>query len=300
MKVESPSRRITASVVATGALVVAMLAGGSTSAQADIPTAVTFDGSEATVEFGATWTIELAVTSEAGLLDTPDGTIDIFVEGIAGPFASGVPIHLGGEAFVTQPSGSPLLGTGDHHFSAIFRPAAGSGLVSSQSLVDYVLTVTSLAVDAHATMVDVFGEEGTPFLELGADGSFVDALGAPPGTWAVTVVDGSEQVLAVASPQLAGATERVRISLAEVTRPGSKLSIVAEFTPDPSVAPGVTVTQPQPVAYQVEGLTPVGFLAASLSVPWWAVVTGLLVLGGAVAWLVVILVRRRARPTKAT
>jgi hypothetical protein len=260
-------------------------------AHADTPTSIAFTSQSSTVEFGGDWVIGVTVSTAPGLLlDQQSGTVEVQVEGVPGVFAS-VPVFEGGDAFVSQPVALPPLGSGEHRFTAVFRPAAGSGLVTSQTPTPYVLTVTPLAIEAHAELVEDT-LEGTPSLELSLSGSYVDSHGTPPGSWAVSGTDGDRDSLSTTIEQDAG-SDPASISLADTVRPGRTLTITAVFTPDASIAGGVEVTQPATVEYTADPLTALETLQVGVPLPWWLVALIAIVVLGLVAALIVVLVRRR-------
>jgi hypothetical protein len=192
----------------------------------------------------------------------------------------------------------PLLGAGTHSLTAIFRPAAGSGLGGSQTSVPFQLTVTAAALTAESATVEVGGDESSPYLELRTTGPFVDTWGTPAGTWSVSVERDGEKVLSDEVSQTAG-SESELVALGALTRPGSTLLVTTEFVPDAAVASGLELTQPKKVTLEIPALSPVEFLTSSAQLPWWlvAVLTALVL--GAVAWLLVVLVRRPRVPAGA-
>lgn len=266
--------------------------GVATPAAADVATQIAFDQPGATATFGSDWVVPVTVTaSDFGVLDGPAGTVSIFVEGVAGAYAEGMPIYRGGVAFFAQPDARPPLGAGAHLLTAVFTPAAGSGLMTSQTATPFTLTITPLALEAHAAVDEAVGDEAAPYLHLWLSGEFVDALGAPAGSWEVAL--GSDDARTMTLEQPAGSADPLEVSLADDVRPGRTLEVTATFLPDPAVAGGIELSGPEPVSYQAPSRSPGDLLASSVLLPWWLVIVLLLLLAGVVAALVVLLVQRR-------
>lgn len=265
-------------------------------AAADEPSTIEFDSASESVEFGSNWVVTLTIDGPDYItVDTPSGTVEVLVEGIAGAFATDVPIYRGGVVYLSQPTDVALLGAGEHRLTAIFHPAAGSGLVSSQTPTPFVLTVAPLALTATATVVDDSLDPGAPYLELDTSGAFVEALGSPAGQWTIAVTDGSNQVLARTVDQSAGATEPERVSLADVIRPGRTYAIETTFEPESEAASGATLTGPEPISYTVPAASPIEFLTTAVALPWWLLALLVLAVLGSIAWLIVVIVRGRPR-----
>ncbi|MET0975409.1 MAG: hypothetical protein ABWX82_07050 [Leifsonia sp.] len=296
------------------AAIVAVIAGGAIAVA--VPqvafaesgaTTTTFVGEPAvSAVFGSDWylTIAVAAVEPYDSVQPSSGTVDVYVDGIAGAYAAGLPIQADGLVYVAQPTAQPLLGAGEHSLRAIFNPAAGSRSQTSQTTAEKILTITPLDVTAtvSASMDASVSEE--PLLRASLAGSYVDAAGgAPAGTWSFEVTDAkgnavfSEQVA-----QEAGETDALVIPVdAELPR-GSEFSVTSSFTVDPSIAQGVTVTQPAPDSFTSASATLGETMVTPVAVAWWAVwaaIAGLLLLTAAAVWLLVLVVRRRRTPPTA-
>ena len=115
-------------------------------------TTIVFDAAEGTTEFGDPWTVGVTVGNrQSGPLAADVGTVDLFIEGIAGTFVGDVPLLRGGDAFVTAPLGEPALPAGTYRLFAAFVPDVRSGLVASQTTTPYTLTVEAVPLAAQAT-----------------------------------------------------------------------------------------------------------------------------------------------------
>ncbi|MFC9559120.1 hypothetical protein [Agromyces sp. NPDC056965] len=277
-----------------------MVVGSSVPAVAgDGGTTIAFVENQAsTVPFGSSWVLTVEVAAAAseeehgygiGGIGPESGTIDVFVEGIAGAYATGIPLQETGIAYVAQPSGQPLLGAGAHTLRAIFNPLAGSRLQTSQTQTPFVLTVAPLTVVAHvdATMDATAGEY--PIVTGSLSGSAVDTWGgAPAGIWKFTVQDAEGEAVferEVAQPGLS--SETVAIEVDDRLARNEEHTVVAIFTPDPSLAQGLTVSQAPAAAFTSASASVGEFLVAPVVLDWWIVVVSgilLLLLGGGLAW----------------
>ena len=265
-------------------------------AQAATSTTISFTSTAVTAAFGSNWVIGLKVAFASGgftgdVLDTQDGTVDVTVDGVPGTYASGVPIYRGGQAFLSPPDSAPLLAAGAHVLHASFRPAAGSGLVSSTTAKPATLTITPLALDAKNVLINDATVVGSPVLRMSLSGAYVDALGTPAGSWAVKVQSAGANVLEKTVPQPAGSTIPVDVSLAEAAKPGRTLTFSGVFTPDPAVAGGITLTNPSPATFAVPSLSFVQVLATPVVLPWWLFILLLLLVLGLIAAAIVLLIR---------
>ena len=265
-------------------------------AQAATSTTITFTSTAVTAVFGSNWVIGLKVAFASGgftgdVLDTQDGTVDVTVDGVPGTYASGVPIYRGGQVFLSAPDSAPLLAAGAHVLHATFRPAAGSGLVSSTTAKPATLTITPLALAAKNVLINDATVVGSPVLRMSLSGAYVDALGTPAGSWAVTVQSAGANVLEKTVPQPAGSTTPVDVSLADAAKPGRTLTFSGVFTPDPAVAGGITLTNPSPATFAVPSLSFVQVLATPVVLPWWLFILLLLLVLGLIAAAIVLLIR---------
>lgn len=273
----------------------AVLASPTPAWAADQPTTIAFESPSQTTGFGSDWFATIHVTTQYGQVAENAGTVDVYVDGGATPFAGGVAIHPGGEVFVTQPAATEPLAAGAHSLTAIFRPAAGSGLATSQTATPLSLTVTPLDLQASARLVTT-GRE--PVVRVSLAGAYVEALGTPAGEWSLTATGTNGQTpIERRVPQSAGAGASLDIALGEVT-PGSRLSITTRFIPGVGESGG-TIAQPSVLHYTVPALTAVEIVSTPVPAPLWAVIlAACIVLGGAVALVLqsVRLARSRRTP----
>jgi hypothetical protein len=291
-RVNGGLRRLLA--VAIGGLAIVGLALGVASPAAAVGTQIVFDDPSTSAAFGSDWVVPITVSApDYGPLSGPSGTVSVFIEGIAGAFAEGMPIYAGGAAFVAQPDAQPLLAAGDYRLTAVFTPAPDSGLTTSQTSTPFVLTIAPLALEARAAVDEVVGDEGAPYLHLWLSGEYVDALGAPAGSWDVAIASDSADPRTMTLDQPAGSVDPLEVSLADDVRPGRSIEVTATFIPDAGVAGGITLTDAEPVSYYAPSSSPGEVLTSAVLLPWWLVVVLALLLAGLVAGLVIVILKSR-------
>jgi hypothetical protein len=269
------------------------------------PTAIVLSApSETSWAFGARWSLEARVVSSPGKFNAPvdagEGTVDVFVEGIAGPFIDDAPIQAGGVAYLTQPDGVPPLGAGDHRLSAVFTPAAGSGLDISQTSAPVTLTITPLALEPSIGLVDGSLGEKTASLRLSLGGAYVEAAGAAPaGIWHVQVATATGKTAFTKD-----VTQTPSVTPIEIVVPAldddSDYSATATFEPAAEVAPGVTVTAPAPVAFTTLAPGNLDWLTETVPLPTAAAIAVLVVTALLVLAAIIITILRLVRRTRAS
>ena len=87
-----------------------------------MPTTTKFVGAASQeVSFGSAWFIKIQVRQVEyfGPLDSADGTVDVFAEGISEPLGDDLPITRDGIAYFAQPADKPLLAAGSYVFVAV-------------------------------------------------------------------------------------------------------------------------------------------------------------------------------------
>jgi hypothetical protein len=275
---------------------------------ADQQTTIAFAQSSQSVGYGSDWVVSLSVgaviktgptTSVTSDLDENDGTVDVFVDGGATAFASSLHIYPGGEVFLTQPSAVATLAAGSHTLTAVFRPAAGSRLATSQTAAPLTLTVTPLDLTASATLVK---RGRNPVVRASLTGAYVKGLGAPAGTWKITLTGGGTKTpLTQQVVQTAGGPASLDIPLGPV-QPGTAVSIQVTFAPAAGDAGG-PVTQPGRLHYAVPALTPAEIASMPIPAPWWGIGLAAFIVFAAAAILTIQILRlvrrRRATPPEA-
>lgn len=278
-------------IAAFGAI--ALVAAPAAPAQADATPTLTFTTAAVTAPFGGDWLVEIQVSAPEGYgtVDPAWGTVDIQLEDVPGIYSAGLPIMRGGLVYFARPTDAPLLSAGEHRATAILRPAA-SGLLEAATQTPLVITVTPLGLEPRIEVLEVPGDEDSPYAVLTLEGDYVEALGTPAGAWAVTVDREGTQVLQTSEAVTAG-SGAVNVSLAEVTRPGTTLTVSATFTPDAAVAAGIEASDTPSQEIVTPALTPVEWLTRAIAMPWWVLGVSLLLLAGAIVAAIVVILRYR-------
>jgi hypothetical protein len=265
------------------------------------------DAGPTMTDFASPWTLELVVTAppasgEHGYNETnpESGTVDVYVDGIAGVYASGLPIQADGVAYFAQPATQPLLAAGTHTIRAIFNPLAGSRLLSSQTTVPATLTINSLTVEASVTARMDASVAEAPIVTGSLSGGFVDAYGGPPaGIWTFTTRDDEgEIVFATAVAQEGLSNDPVQIIVPTKLARDAEFTVESVYTPDPSLAAGLAVTQAPTARFTSAAASFAELLVTPVPAPGWAIVLAgaiLLLMIAATSWLAVVLVRRRGK-----
>jgi hypothetical protein len=253
-----------------------------TAASADEGTTVAFDKSTETVRYGSDWWRAITVSTQyQDVLDTEDGTIDVYADGAPTAFASGLALYRGGVAYLTPDSRKAPLATGSHTLTAIYRPASGSGLNSSQTVTPLTVTVTPLALTATAALDQ---DAASPTLQLGLSGAYVDALSVPAGEWRVTVTDPAKRtVFTATAPQRAADTNPVEVDMGRRLHPGDDVTITATFSSERVV--GATLSQPKPLSLELPALTAAQVLGQP--VPPWMLILAVVLMLLAALWFII-------------
>ncbi len=280
--------------IAAAALGVLVL-GVPASASAGVVTNITFAQPDpVAVDFGAEWNIVLVVGSEydggPNLRLTPtDGTVDVFLSGIGGPYASALPIQPDGTVYFSQPSAKPLLAAGDYDVSAIFNPAPGGYYSTSQTASPRKLSIKALGVSPKVEILTVAAVSKYPVITATLTGAYVDAKdGAPAGTWNFVVSGANgKEVFGTDAPQLQGATDPVRVEITTKLPRGMQYTVASTFTPAAELADGLTVAGVPEANFQTPGGTLGESLGASIPLPLWLIIVlGVLLVGLAVAAII--------------
>ncbi|MFD1714155.1 hypothetical protein ACFSBZ_06710 [Amnibacterium flavum] len=293
-------------LTAAGVLATIVLTGSPAAAAESTSTTITSQG-PIDIAFGADWVVEVVVSGNGfydekstGPVDTTGGTIDAFIVGMAEPFADDVPLQAGGRAYISQPDSQTLLGAGAHELTAVFTPAPGSNLDPSQSRSSITINVGPLAIEPSFT-VESGADELVTSVELSVGGAYVDARqSAPPGMWNVDVTDaGGTSVFSSEVAQPTGEPEMLTVPVDVELDPGADYSVAATFTPDPSIAGGVTVAEMPQQTFTTPGSTFTDIATAPVPVPMTLSIVGLVVvvlLLIAAIVVPILLRRRRGRP----
>ncbi|THG29365.1 hypothetical protein [Naasia lichenicola] len=170
---------------------------------------------------------------------TADGTVDVYADGGALAVAEDLPIQADGSVYITQSTAAPLA-AGEHTLTAVFHPSADSELQSSQSAEPLSIRINPLTIEPSAKLVGWGDQPGS--ISLDVVGTYLDAHGVPGGTWTVAVTSsagvsaGSQTI-----PQSAGATMPFSVPVEATLERGEDYTVSAAFTPDASIAGGVSV-----------------------------------------------------------
>ncbi|MEL4318299.1 hypothetical protein WJX64_04730 [Leifsonia sp. YIM 134122] len=289
-----------AAAVAAFTLVLSFVA-APLAASAATNTSIAFVSAEpVTAAFDTDWVLDLVVARDApsGPVQPGEGTVDVYIDGIPGVYAHGLPIQSGGAVFFSQPSSQPLLGAGDHTVRAIFNPLGGSGLVSSQTAQTVVLTVTPLTLTATVSAVMDASVAEQPVITAVLSGPAVEAFhGAPAGTWSFTVTDpDAEIVFSREAAQVQGSTSAIVVPVDAELAHGTRFDVTSTFVPHPSLTGGLTIDGPSTSTFVSASATLTERLVAPIAAEWWMVIAAgavLALLAAATIWLSVLSVRRR-------
>ncbi len=297
---------------ARGARVLAAIAGGllgfglllvPTAASAAVPTSIRFT-TAGPIEIGFTddWlivaTVEVSYEDGPTLRLTPaDGTVDVYLSGIGGAYASGLPIQPDGTVYISQPATQPLLAAGSYDVSAVYNPAPGGFYDSSQTATPVVLTVSALAVAPTVDVVNDPAVSARPVITASLAGSYVDTIGgAPAGTWhfIVTGVDGAT-VFETDVAQAQGATDPVRVEIDSPLQEGGQYAVKSTFAPVPELAGGVTVGELSDSVFQTPSGSFGEALTAPAPIPLWLTILLLVMLVGLATTAIIVGVKLRGR-----
>jgi hypothetical protein len=253
-----------------------------------------------TAVFGSDWVMPVTVAGTGDYpppVDATSGTVNILIEGQPGTYATGLPLAPGGQAFFSPSSAKPPLGAGTYKVTAVFVPAAGSGLAPSQTAAPAVLTVTAIRLSTSFTVQTV-----TIHDKPGAEVSVTvqppgHNQGIPAGSWDVKAVTASgalafhKKIVTKANP-----AKPTTQALTPGLKPGSTYTVSATFSPTPSLAGGYTVSNGTPQSTNVAAESPGEVLSTPVTTPVWAPIgigIGLVLL---IAATIVLLVRARRKP----
>ena len=273
---------------------------------AGVDTGLTFEtAGPIEVSFGEEWLIVLnaEVRYEGGPnlpLGPGDGTVDVYLSGIGGAFATALAIQADGRVYVSQSSTAPLLPAGSYEVSAIYTPVPGGFYASSQTGAPLSLTVSPLEVTPRVQVGIDSAVSERPIITAGVSGSYLDRVGgAPAGTWKFDVTGPSGDVVFESElAQLQGGTDSVRVEITSKLDKGERYTVNSTFVPVAELAGGLTVSSIAPIDFQ----TPAGGLAETIgaAVPtplWLALLLLVLVLALATAAIVLgVKLRARAAP----
>jgi hypothetical protein len=276
---------------------------GASPAHADTSTTTTWsDPTPLSVPFGSEWAITIASTINGTTtpIRSGEGTVDVFIEGIAGAYASALPVFDGGLSFFSQPSATVPLGAGTYRVTAIFTPVSGAYFGSSQTLEPLTLTITPLSLVPTMTVEADPAVTPVPTATLGFSGAYIDAFGgAPAGKWTVTARAATaeksdfEESVTVAS----GESDAVVVPIDSELTTGTDYEVTAVFSPDEDVASGLEIVQPASVHFTTDPGSVGSWLVTPVSAPTWVIVLAAVILALFAATTVtvgVMLSRRRS------
>lgn len=259
-----------------------------TPASAAVPSSIEFLGpSSITAEFGSPWSFTLAVKTyydrPEGMRAGPtDGTVDIFLSGVGDAFATDLPIQADGLVYFAQPLSKPLLAAGTYEVSAIYSPAPGSYLDSSQTGVMPTLEITPLTVVPAVEASNDPAIAKHPVITASLGGPYTKSQnGSPAGTWTFRVSETAEgaEVFSTDVPQQHGDAEPIRVEVVATLTSGTDYTVTAEFAPSGELAGGIDVAPVPTASFSTPGTTLIDSLTTRLPFPGWLVLAiGILVL----------------------
>lgn len=259
----------------------------------------------APIAFGDDWLAEATIilSSTGAPVASTDGTVDVYVSGLAGAYATGVPIQAGGTVYLSQPDAQPPLAAGSYNLSAVFVPAPGSNFITSQTIAPLALTVDPLDAVPAARVVEPDVPGGVPSVELSITGSYVESKqAAPAGDWSVRVISptGDEDVFTTAIAQPVDPAPLL-VPIDSELRPGVDYMVVAEFIPAATLAGGLTVTPIPEITLSTPPAGAFDWAVAPVALPLPALIAAALALLLLViaAGLVPLLTHRSRRPVEA-
>jgi hypothetical protein len=265
-------------LVALAVLVMAALGGavlGPLSASADGASTTTsfVDTTQVSVDFGADWliTIKVSVNDFPVNLDNTYGAVDVYLSGINGAYATGLPLEPGGVAYFAQPTAQPPLGAGTYAVTAIFQPSAGGGLKTSQTTSPTSITVSPLNLNPSVKVTDNPSVAAVPTITATLAGNYVDKNGgAPSGVWSFIVSDSSgKSVFESKVAQSAGEKNPLVIGIDSGIKQGTTYSLESTFTPSKSLAPGINVAKIPTASFHSADGSFADKLAAPVAMPVW-------------------------------
>ena len=263
---------------------------------AGTPTTIAFTTPTLTVGYASNWTLEVDVKAAYATFDSGAGTVNILIKGLPGVYESGIPLNDGGVAFVSPPSSKPPLGAGTYKLTAVFQPSGGSGFDDSQTTKSATLTVTPIAVQSSATIVQTV-RDNTPTADVVAKLTAAKGVTTPAGTWTVKVLDAANGATSTVSADLAaGATAPTTLELPSSVKPARSYTVTTTFEPDTSVSDGYAVTNAAPQTLNLPDSSIVQVLTNPTPEPYWLLAALGLVLLALIAVAIILLVTRKPRP----
>jgi len=297
------SKRIAAVLVGLTVLAgVAMPVAAAGAAGVTQATTITFvDQAPVKAGFGGDWSIQVKVATAGDSVTTQDGTVDITVKGLAGNYATGLPISGDGDVYVSPPDGKPALAAGTHQLTAFFRPAAGSGLAASHTAAP--ATVSVVALTADATVAVRGASSKTPAVALGLSGTWASTTKtSPPGVWTVDVTPKGGKAKPIyhsTISQTTATTNPLTVPITGELDRGVTYDVTATFVPSSTIAAGLTLTQAQSTSFSTPAMSLTESIAQPITVPPFVSVLALVLLVGFVV-AVCLLGARLAARRKAT
>lgn len=289
--------------VLTGLLALGLALGAAPTAMADTPTTTVFASTTVESAFGADWVLPIEIrgqkpeSTSTTVLSTGDGTVDVTLSGVAGTFASGLPVQPGGLAYLAQPTDRPLLAPGTYQVTATFVPAAGSPYGPSTTFANGSIVIAPIAISASA---EIAYEPGSarPVITASIASADGEPTSAPAGTWTFQLSDSRDKaVFSRDVPQPHAATEPIRVEVSTDLAAGAKYTLTTTFVPVDELAPGVEVTNPTPATLTTASGSLSDALLGSAPIPLRIVaILGLLIVALAVVTVILIVKVRRQTP----
>ena len=293
------TRGVVGGVIAVvGALFIAL--GPALSASADDATTTTFSAdSTQTVSYGTNWVMHVTVagSNQYDYVTATSGTVNVLIKGIAGTYATGLPLTPGGAAFVSPPDSQPPLPAGTYAVTAVYVPSGTAYLQASQSLAPATLTVTPLAMSSKFTITKTT-INNKPAVQVVATATPPSANAAiPKGSWLVTAKDSTGATTYKTTAALAkNPADPVTITLGTKLLSGHQYTVSAAFVPVAAVSGGYHVTNGDPQNVAVEAPSIGETLATPFPLPLWAIIAIGVGLALLIAAAIVLLVAANRKP----
>jgi hypothetical protein len=257
------------------------------------------------VAFGEDWVVVLSVAVDypdgpTFRLTPQDGTVDVYLSGIGGAYAHGLPIQPDGTVYLSQPTAQPLLAAGSYEVSAIYNPAPGSFYGSSQTTTPLTITVSALEITPTVEVISDLAVSKKPVITARLNGQYVDTVGgAPAGTWRflVTSADG-EPVFDTEVAQEHGSTDPIRVEIAGALDKGGQYSVASTFSPVAELAGGVTVAAIANTVFATPSGSFGEALVAAVPMPLWLLIVLILLLVGLITAAIIVGVKLSAQSTE--
>lgn len=276
----------------------------------EVATKTTFSSSKPiTVPFGADWLLEVSVEPDLDTdfalpaVGTEDGTVAFRVSGQPESFADDASVFPGGVSYFTQPDDQDPLAPGEYTITAIFNPTAGGDFATSKTRSSATLVITPLSITPRFEVINDPSISAVPMVRTSIGGDFVSETGAPPaGQWAVSVIDPSGQEVFQTEAEQPTASDSGQVGPFDIPIPGklkanSTFEVLAVFTPESSLEPGLVFTNPQPASFSTAPPT----LAERLAMPipaWVLAIAGAAILAAIVMVIVLAVKLRRKKGPK--